>query len=335
MNKNIQPKIYIKYIHKTINKSLEISSKISLQIQSPKRKKCLIYGNCQTRPLSRILCANQEFSNKYDVIQFKPVFIIEHADLENLKLICKEVDVFIYQPVKSGYRGMEELGTDYLKNLLKPEAISIAFPSLYFNAYNPEIIYISKPNSLDDDKVFMGPLGQYHNKNIIDMFVRGCSLKEIMSFLSNPDALSTTSIYEKLKLSFEELARREVAFNIDVKITNYIKKYYTAKRLFYTINHPSNDIIFYCANMVLDYLNIYKTDHQGSFLLKSLMSVEFFDATYFSIHPSIYKSLELKFSNPSIYYFNNKAIALVDAVIMFLNFYHKNPHVIEEYLKNK
>lgn len=160
-------------IIKAIVKAIEsLSSYYYSAIKSSGRKKCLVYGNCQTHPLTRILFANKEFSHQYEIIKFKPVFRIERYDLENLKAICQEVDLFIYQPVKSGYRGIEELGTNYLKTLLKSQSQSISFHSLYFNVYNPEIIYIKKPDSIDEDKVFVGPFGDYHNKNIIDMFIR-------------------------------------------------------------------------------------------------------------------------------------------------------------------
>ena len=172
--------------------------------------------------LSRILCASQEFSQNYEIIKFKPVFKLEKADLENLKIICQETDLFIYQPVRSGYRGIEELGTNYLKSLLKPQSRSISFHSLYFSNYNPEMIYISKPNAIDNDRVFVGLFGDYHNKNIIDMFIRGCQVKDVVEFLNNPEALDLLLIQENLESSIAELERREYEFNLDIKIANYI-----------------------------------------------------------------------------------------------------------------
>ncbi|MEY2912596.1 MAG: hypothetical protein RLZZ184_1905 [Cyanobacteriota bacterium] len=317
--------------NKSINKSLELLLLITTQLKSGKRKKCLVYGNCQSPIISRILCANPVFSLNYEIVKFKPVFKIEKSDLEDLKTILQEIDLFIYQPVKSGYRGLEELGTDYIKNLLKPQALSISFHSLYFNSYNPEIIYISKPNAIDDDRVFVSPFGDYHNKNIIDMFIRGCQVKDVIKFLSDPEALDRLSIQEDLKSSIDELERRECEFGIDVKIASYIRHNYQLKRLFWTKNHPSNDILFYCASNILERLGF--LDNKN-ILMKRLIATEFLDGTYFSIHPAIYRALELSFHNPKFYFFKENQISLDDAVSMFFNFYDENPQVIAAYLKN-
>ncbi|MFM6266882.1 MAG: WcbI family polysaccharide biosynthesis putative acetyltransferase [Dolichospermum sp.] len=119
--------IYQKFINRSVNKCLESVLSLYSNLKLGTRKKCLVYGNCQSPIISRILSANPEFSRNYEMVNFKPVFKIGKSDLENLKSIIQEIDLFIYQPVRSGYRGLEELGTDYLKNLLKPHSLPISF----------------------------------------------------------------------------------------------------------------------------------------------------------------------------------------------------------------
>jgi hypothetical protein len=77
-----------------------------------------------------------------------------------------------------------------------------------------------------------------------------------------------------------------------VKIASYIRHNYQLKRLFWTKNHPSNDILFYCASNILERLGF--LDNQN-ILMKRLIATEFLDPTYFSIHPAIYRALELSF----------------------------------------
>ncbi len=318
-----------KFINRSANKFLESFFLLYTQLQSGKRKKCLVYGNCQAPIISRILRANTKFSLNYELVKFKPVFKIEKFDLEDLKTILQEIDLFIYQPVKSGYRGLEELGTDYLKNLLKPHSLSISFHSLYFKSYNPEIIYISKPNAIDNDRVFVGPFGDYHNKNIIDMFIRGCQVNDVTKFLNDPEALDTFLIQKDLKSSIDELERRECEFDIDIKIASYIRHNYQLKRLFWTKNHPTNNILFYSASNILERLGFLENEN---ILMKRLIATEFLDGIYFSIHPAIYRALELSFPNPKFYFVKENQINLDDAVSMFFDFYEKNPQVIEAYL---
>ena len=116
-----------------------------------------------------------------------------------------------------------------------------------------------------------------------------------------------------------------------MKIASYIRHNYQLKRLFWTKNHPSNDILFYCASNILERLGFLDNEN---ILMKRLIATEFLDGTYFSIHPAIYRALSLSFPNPKFFFFKGNQISLDDAVSMFFNFYDENPQVIAAYLKN-
>lgn len=87
-------KVCQKFINRSINKCLDSGLSLYIHLKSDRRKKCLVYGNCQSLVISRILSANSEFSYNYEIVKFKPVFKIGKSDLENLKSIIQEIDLF-------------------------------------------------------------------------------------------------------------------------------------------------------------------------------------------------------------------------------------------------
>ncbi len=62
---------------------------------------------------------------------------------------------------------------------------------------------------------------------------------------------------EKVELSFKELEKREQS--CDVKISDYIRKHYKEKVLFYGRNHPINEVMFEVTKRILKCLNIRET----------------------------------------------------------------------------
>lgn len=85
-------------------------------------KNCLIYGNCQIEPLREILKNQDSFTSKYQFHNLKPVHLLTQDDIQDLNNKITQTDLFIYQTVSDNYQGIEQLGTNYLCNLLPSEA---------------------------------------------------------------------------------------------------------------------------------------------------------------------------------------------------------------------
>ena len=314
--------IYLK--NKFIHRVLESAFSAITQLNSTK-KTCLVYGNCQARPISRLLAANNSFSRKYRIINFKPVHQVTKQDIPYLIKLCKQVDLFIYQPVKHEYKGLYELSTNFLISLLKKNALIISFHSLFFDAYSPEIRYIRSKNA-----VYSGPFNDYHNKSIIDMFIKGENINNTYNLLLNQNAYDSNHIISKYNIAIDELYRRESISSIDIKIASYIERSFKSLRLFWTFNHPSNNLLMYCTSGILKHLCI---PERRDLLLQRLLRSELLGGYYFSIHPSVYKTLKLRFDNKQLFCINNKYISIHHAIKLFFNYYDKHPEVVEAYLK--
>lgn len=293
------------------------------------KRSCLLYGNCQIYPLSVLLACNTEFRKTYKIIRLKPVFALEASDLKDLERVCKEVDLFIYQPVREGYRGYLEFGTNYLKSLLKPEAVAISFPSLYFKGYNPEMVYLRESNSRD---LLISPFGGYHNRNIFDMFLKGYNKRDIVNFLSERQAISKSYISKEIETTFNELKSREEKFSVDIRISNYIEKNWKKKRLFWTFNHPSNELLIYIADSILQRVCIDSCKYKVNFLSLRLLSTELLGRVYFSIHPGIHSHFNLKFLNPSLYSAEGNKISHENVVKIYFDLYMSNDVNSKSYL---
>jgi len=313
---------------KITNRTIDTLLKINSLINSTSQKKCMVYGNCQARPLARLLSVDKNFSKKYQIINYKPVYTIEGKDLYHLEKICKKIDLFIYQPIKTGYLDLYEIGTDFLKSLLTKDSISISFHSLYFDAYNPECIYIKRT---DSEGVHQGPFGDYHNEILIQLYIDKLNYRDTVQYLRASKAKDPSSIEKNLDQSINELFRREQTKNIDIKIAQYIKDNYQQKRLFWTFNHPSNDILIHCSQEIIKRLGM---NYSANFCKKKITSYELLDMTCFSIHPSIYETLNLSFNNPDVYYYKGQTFELNEVVKMFYIYYDNHPEVIEAYQEN-
>src|SRR2546423_843391 len=70
------------------------------------RPVALIYGNCQAEALRRILASHSDFAASYQLLRIPAVHEISPRELSLIESRLPDVEVFIGQQVKSGYRGM-------------------------------------------------------------------------------------------------------------------------------------------------------------------------------------------------------------------------------------
>ena len=123
--------------------------------------KLAIIGNCQARPLGRLLSAA---SSMVDIIDVPPVHTIPKSELEQWADRVTAADYVIHQPLSDVFGA---LASHRLKETLGGKMIS--FPSIYFAGTLPQLIYLRKPTGGS----LQGPLGDYHDIRVLDGFLRG------------------------------------------------------------------------------------------------------------------------------------------------------------------
>lgn len=259
-------------------------------------KKVVIYANCQSAAIGKMLNENEIFSHNYEWCIIPPVQNIKSKkQIEYLIKIVRDTDVFIYQHVNNKHFP-NETKTEYLLTLLKKNAIKISFPSLYFNGYFPH---------LGTMKGKTGPLNLVHDYNIVYCFIKDLSVVQIQELINKSDFYPKEISIKLSEESIKELALREN--NTDIKVSSFIKNNYKKERLFNQFNHPRRLVFEFVAKEILGRLGILHADFSSS--------KEYIKGVFSPIYPSIMSNLELNFSEVNALYSNGAESLTQEEVI--------------------
>jgi len=220
------------------------------------------------------------------------VFLLKSEEVDYYKPHFEESDLIISQLI-GPYYPCDFVRTNKLKELYGNKLIIIS--NLYYRGYNPELIYIpfSSIKVPPASGYLKGPLGDYHNKTFFDSWKEGVMVKEVLNrhvdFDYNEGKYSNV-----INSTMEELETREK--DVDIKMTDIIKKDLDKYRLFFTINHPTMRLLTQMAERILKKaelrINYPKTNYQLNELLnniaipvnvysKSKLNISFDDLSYF------------------------------------------------------
>lgn len=282
-------------------------------------KKCLLYGNCQTMAIKHSLENNPNFIAEYENIVAIEVHFIQPEDLPSILELVTEIDLFIHQPVKEGYKGFLKLGTDYLRSQLKPSCKVITTGGAYFTGYHPEVIVLK---DAQENKI-AGEVGDYHDFNLLNLFAKGKKVNETVDLILREDFYSPHYLNCNLDHTILELYRRDT--KTDIKIAPFIQKYYRRHRLFHVINHPNQVIIRFISNEIFRLLGI-NYDERPSSLFSN--DREVLDQTKFLIYPSVIKNLNLQFDTKFEYTIHHKTYTVGEAVEKFFDYYNRHQDLV-------
>ena len=179
------------------------------------------------------------------------------------------------------------LDTDLILQLLPERCIRISIPSLFFNAYNPEVTYIRESHSNI----------VYHDR--LQLKLINCFEKFHAVLIESQDYYPKEFSEKCLELSLSELKRREVDQKIDIPISDYIEARFRDERLFHVLNHPSRNLLKVLSGRILKYLGI---DERIDINLTNYN----LDQWQFPIYKSHFLNLNLKFDNPAHYVWNGE-----------------------------
>lgn len=224
------------------------------------KKIAIVYGNCQTRVIGRILKSNRSFRQDYVIVTVPMVFEYETKKemleyLINDECFWKQVDLFVYQPVSENNKFSPILCTDRVIDNLKETCKKVEILNLYFTGYFPQMIVGGSKVLNELNQAGLIPFGDKY----IDGFIEnGMNQEEIMNIVLDENFIGAAEIIQNAESSLAELERREQ--QADVKITDYIKEHYQKKQLFYSCNHPNEELILEYTNRLLKFLNYDETE---------------------------------------------------------------------------
>lgn len=261
------------------------------------KKLAIIYGNCQTSVIEKILNANKEFRKRYKIISIPRVCTWDDRFeyLVTKDSIWQFIDLFIYQSVSKNNKFSCMLNTDDLLKKLNADCIKINIINLYFTGYFPQVIPNNKNKLMD---IHQSGIFPYGDKYIDELIEKEKNYVDIIDIVGKDDFISDFEIENCCEKSFCELRLREK--EVDVKIVDYIEAHYKEEQLFYSFNHPNEHLLIEYSNRILQYLGFQKNDID---IVDFLLQFGTLKGQDIPVYPTVVKKLGLK-KYEKVYYPN-------------------------------
>lgn len=282
------------------------------------KSKAIFVGNCQANPISQTISQSSDFTRLFDVECFPAVHVMTPEDVERLHLAIPQASVTFLQQVADGYRDNIGLSTSELSSLVPSNGTLITCPSIYFSGYNPELFYLKTENGTSLTQDF-----DYHHKVIFDAYSRRKSPEQALSALKS--RFTFTSEPKLAQQSINELASRETINS--VKISPYIDEHWTTSRLFWTFNHPTQEVIDNVVDQVLEILGLPKS--------RPPLEGDLLDGTYYPILPGVRRGLGLKFTEKQKFRIRKREYGFKSVIEKYYRLYDAHPDLVATNSENR
>ncbi|MDQ1339783.1 MAG: hypothetical protein QG567_937 [Campylobacterota bacterium] len=244
-----------------------------------KQIKIVVIGNCQSRPIARCLSL---LNSNIVITSIAVVHLLKSEQIDEYEKYFEEADYIVAQLVADDYH-CEFVRTCELKKKYAFKLVSIV--NLYYQGYNPELMYLRNTSQ----GTLKSPLGEYHNKTIVDSWKKSLSIEECLNLCN--DFEYNQQMYSGIaEKSINELKNREKS--ADVLIADLIDKELVSRRLFFVFNHPSIWLIKEMCIRILEKLDI-EIPHKN----KTLNIPELLDKIIVPVNIYAKESLGLSFED--------------------------------------
>ncbi len=200
--------------------------------------KISVIANCQSSPVASLLNLS---SDAVEICRVPPVHTIPPEDRDEIAASLSAVDVVVHQPISDRFGA---LSSEALKKRY-PHKQFLSFPSIFFGGFTPQVIVLR-----DNGKPLKGPLGDYHDRRIIDAYLAGSSVKRAAESIEDDDQTYEENFQEAL----EESSSREA--QLDVKVMPKIMEVAAMGPPLHTMNHPANEVLWHVSTNLLRLLEI-------------------------------------------------------------------------------
>ena len=215
------------------------------------KKNILYIGNCQTAAIKHILNLDHNFYNE--------TYIAVHDRIENntIDQLILDSDIIITQQIFENYGNAS---TKHLVLTKKPSTTLIIFPSCYMKLYYFDTSYYYHNNQQLTEP------SHYHYHSIVNSFLNKKTKKYcIENFIDNKNLKTYDELNNILQEDIEQLYIRynkikQILYDnpktYQIDICNFISHNAKHKLLFYSFNHPTQILLKYIVDKILDILNI-------------------------------------------------------------------------------
>ncbi|MEB0191013.1 MULTISPECIES: WcbI family polysaccharide biosynthesis putative acetyltransferase [Pseudomonas] len=241
-------------------------------------------GNCQSAPIKSLL--QQRLNVPCEIIQIKPVHLLKEHDIKGVIATLSSSDVVVTHLISNNYNNFP-IGTGQLVDTIKAGAKIIVVPNAHYIGYFPSFIYIkdSKGRGVTPRVPEYSHFpSDYHDAFCIAAKIKGYSLEKLFEFYENYKGAA-----DWLEGYIDEslLNLREREQDCDIKISDFIEDNYKNRQLFWTFNHPTNELLIYMVDQVIDKLGLSPVQNKAT--------DEYLQEAILPIFPFISKNLGISF----------------------------------------
>jgi hypothetical protein len=241
----------------------------------------VVVGNCQALSLEMLLRTNPAFRDRFELVSFPSVHEIGEAAVGDLHEAVASAALVIVQRVDEGYRDGIGLGTETIARIASGATV-VRWPSVYWAGYVPDLFYLRDEAG---QPVVDGQF-DYHDRAILEAYVSGTSADDTCRMLADPQRPSAAEAWAANATA--ELGIRGA--HCDVQVSSFIASHYRDELLFFTMNHPSNRLLAFMAQEIIELIGVPgRVDER-------LIAGEILGSTFYPLHANHVRALGLRFA---------------------------------------
>lgn len=247
------------------------------------KRVAIIYGNCHTEPIKQALKQQKEFSDVYGFYPIEPIQeLYRKGEIIVSYKVLKCCDLFIHQAIRKNNGYGENYASENVINHLNKECKIISIPNLH----RMRSLY---PQWYDSIAIIQGGINMFpfRDKYIDELYHNGRAADDIVSKIMDPDFLDPFMVKDMWNCFMDKVITREKEW--DVKVSRFIEDNYRTRKLFYDQNHPTNIIIGFIVEKILELLGLCLS-------YKNFENLQSLDSFEIPVYASVKKVLELQWN---------------------------------------
>jgi len=234
-------------------------------------------GNCQAQSMQSWASASTDVS----VAWLPPVWLIKEQETAKILDDISACDFLFTQRLSDDF-AIPELQTANLKASFPGKVIS--WPNMYFDGYFPGLKY-----KYNNEGKIVGPLDDYHIDIIEKSYISGSPPELCVKILDSKDIFDWHP--DPISSSLKSLSDREGG--LDVIVSDYLFEHLHRQRLFYSMNHPVNELLLEMIHRLFGFVGEQKRVMDlGPFAYP-------LDKVFIPVNPAIRERFGMRFSEPS------------------------------------
>lgn len=216
------------------------------------RKMAVLHGNCHMDIVKEFLESSVEFNKLYFIYDIPRICHNNFNDIP--KEILNNCDVYIHQDIRRENPYGYKLSDEYLKQYIQNDCIDITVPNLFGagKMFFPQFYWNNENMSLNAGADANGLFP--HGDMIIDKAIESGMTDDQIVGRMDEDVIASSIIRENFEKECAKLQKREQ--NWDIKCLDFIIKNYKQHKLFYDQGHPTNFLMKYIVEKILEILSI-------------------------------------------------------------------------------